>query len=363
MAALAVLITLVQILGVSLTARSGLDPRAYALLIVGGLALAVARRAPGLALVVCTAATVGYWIFQYPGTPTFLALIAALFVATAKDRWGAILGSAIGGYLFWFGARDPSGGRAVSVAIAVFVALLLSRIVVGIGQEMRKMFREQRRLHEERRRRQASEERLRIAQELHDVLGHHLSLINMRARVGLHLMDRQPEQARAALDTINVASAEALREVRSVLDTLYPAGEAPPKTPAPGLAQLDMLTGDAGLPVATVVDGPVRELPAEIDRAAYRIVQEALTNVRRHAGANATATVTLTYGEDAVAVEIADDGGTAPIAGPVGEGNGVSGMRERATTLGGTLTAGPLPGGGWHVLACLPMPSDGGDAA
>jgi signal transduction histidine kinase len=357
MGALGVLIAVLQTVGTMLPAYDRLDALAYALLILSGLAIGVSRRVPSVALAIAAAATVVYAIRGYPGAPTLLALAAALLVAAVKDRWPFILGIGILSYIVWFAALDPPAGRAIAVGVASFFAVILSGVVVGIAGEIRKLLREQKRLQEERRRRQASEERLRIAQELHDVLGHHLSLINMRARVGLHLMDRQPEQARAALDTINMASAEALREVRSVLDTLYPADEAPPKTPTPGLSDLASLTGDAGLPVTTAVEGTARELPAEIDRAAYRIVQEALTNVRRHAGPGATATVTIGYREDAVSIEVEDDGGTAaPIATPRSEGTGVSGMRERATTLGGSLTAGPRPGGGWRVAANLPAP-------
>jgi signal transduction histidine kinase len=177
-------------------------------------------------------------------------------------------------------------------------------------------------------------------------------------------MDRQPDQARAALDDIKLASAEALREVRSVLDALYPAGQAALRAPAPRLGRLDELTVDAGLPVRTTMSGTPRALPAEIDRAAYRIVQEALTNVRRHAGTGATATVMIEYRQEELVMQIEDDGGAArPVTTPTIEGNGLTGMRERATTLGGSLTAHPLPGGGWQVHARLPLPAPEPDGA
>src|SRR5690606_35800167 len=196
-------------------------------------------------------------------------------------------------------------------------------------------------------RRHASEERLRIAQELHDVIGHHLSLINVQAGVGLHLMDSRPEQARAALSAIKQASAEALGEVRSVLATLRAADEAAPRTPALGLDRLAELTGDAGLPVQTSIVGTARPLPPEVDRAAYRIVREALTNVRRHAGAGAAARVVVEYGAKELVVRVDDDGGGATPAAPVNEGTGIGGMRERAEALGGSPAAGPrVPGGG-----------------
>lgn len=358
MSGLAVLITIVQTIAATLLADGHLPPGGYLLVVFSGLAVAPSRRRPAVSLGFAAAATVAYVGLGYPGVPTIPALVATLLGAAAYDRWRAILAIAVAGYAVWLATTEPAPYTAIWVGAGTFAGLILSGVLVGIGREMRKMFREQRRLDEERRKRRASEERLRIAQELHDVLGHHLSLINMRARVGLHLMDRQPEQARAALTTINMASAEALREVRSVLDTLYPAGQVPPKAPAPGLAQLAALTGDAGLPVTAVVDGDPRELPAEVDRAAYRIVQEALTNVRRHAGPGATAVVSIGYDQDAVRVAVEDDGGAGSVVQQGNEGNGLSGMRERAVTLGGTFSAGPRTGGGWRVETELPSPGE-----
>ena len=308
---------LAQTLGTTLLVgeqSARLSVLAYALLASGGLLLSSRNTHPVGTLVLVSATTLTYHLLGYPsGLTTFLALILAGLAA-----------------------------------------------LVGFGRFIGRMIREQERLSAERRRRQASEERLRIAQELHDVLGHHLSLINVRAGVGLHLMDRQPDQARAALDTIKLASSEALREVRSVLDALYPADQAAPRAPAPGLERLDELTDGAGLPVRMTIGGERRPLPAEIDRAAYRIVQEALTNVRRHAGMGVTAAVTIEYLPEELVAQVEDDGG-APrpvVVTPTG-GNGVSGMRERATTVGGTLTAGPLPDGGWRVRALLPLPAPG----
>ena len=162
-------------------------------------------------------------------------------------------------------------------------------------------------------------------------------------------MDEQPEQARTALVAIRQASAEALREVRSVLGVLRAEDEQAPRTPAPGLANLSTLVEDAGASASVL--GELRELPAEVDRAAYRIAQEALTNVRRHAGPAASARVTIGYGPDALTVRVADDG----IGGVAEDGNGIAGMRARAAALGGTLTAGPADGGGFLVEARLPL--------
>jgi signal transduction histidine kinase len=228
---------------------------------------------------------------------------------------------------------------------------------------MTKANQERARAREEQERRQAADERLRIARELHDVLGHHLSLINVQAGVGLHLMDNRPEQAREALAAIKTASSEALREVRAVLGVLRPEEEAAPRQPALGLDRLTDLTADAGLPVTTRTVGERRDLPAEVDRAAYRIVQEALTNVRRHAAAGAAATVSVEYTPDELRLEVRNDGpgegqhpdaDPAPAGDPEGDGSGIAGMRARAASLGGSLDAGPLPDGGYRVAAVLP---------
>jgi signal transduction histidine kinase len=220
---------------------------------------------------------------------------------------------------------------------------------------------EQERAREEQERRQVSEERLRIARELHDVLGHHLSLINVQAGVGLHLMDERPEQARTSLSAIKQASAEALREVRAVLSALQGDEERAPRTPAPTLSGgLDALVAEvraAGLAVSAEVTGVSRALPAEVDRAAYRIVQEALTNVRRHAGTGAHASVLVAYGPEELEVRVVDDGvGPSTVDGFVeAGGSGIAGMRERTVALGGEFSAGPRDGGGFAVSARLPV--------
>jgi signal transduction histidine kinase len=202
-------------------------------------------------------------------------------------------------------------------------------------------------------RRRAGEERMRIARELHDVLAHNISLINVQAGVALHLMDEQPGQSRTALQAIKQASNDALGELRSVLDVLRQGEEQPPRSPATGLAQLGSLVAGVqatGLEVRTRVEGVPRPLPAGTDLAAFRIVQESLTNVTRHAGP-ATATVLVRYGDRELTVQVDDDGRGPGASGP---GNGIRGMRERVAALDGELTAGPRPGGGFRVEAHLP---------
>jgi signal transduction histidine kinase len=207
----------------------------------------------------------------------------------------------------------------------------------------------------------AGEERMRIARELHDVLAHNISLINVQAGVALHLMDAQPGQSRSALAAIKQASNDALTELRSVLDVLRQGDEPQPRTPASGLAHLDALLAKAtgtGLGVRKVVEGTPRPLPAGVDLAAFRIVQEALTNVTRHAGP-ARATVVVGYGDRVLTIQVDDDGRGVSGNG-AGRGNGIRGMRERAAAVGGELSTGPRPGGGFRVRARLPLRGDNG---
>jgi signal transduction histidine kinase len=207
-------------------------------------------------------------------------------------------------------------------------------------------------------RRHEGEQRLRIARDLHDVIGHNISLINVQASMGLDLMDTQPEQARAALSAIKSASKEALEELRAMLTTLRHDDDAVPLAPAPGLDRLPELielTKAAGLSVKVEITGMPPQLPAAVHLAAYRIIQESLTNVARHAG-RAQVTVRVSYDDTDVHVEV-DDDGTAPAGGHVaiGTGSGLTGMRERAAALGGDLSAGFRHGGGFRVSARLPV--------
>jgi signal transduction histidine kinase len=194
-----------------------------------------------------------------------------------------------------------------------------------------------------------------MARELHDVLAHSISVINVQAGVGLALLDSDPEQARTALTTIKSASKEALGEVRQVLAGLRAPGDAP-RAPAPGLDRLPELVeqaAGAGLAVTVATDGRRGAVPPGADLAAFRIVQEALTNVVRHSGSR-TAEVRIAYGAGSVRLQIDDEGpATGDDAG--GSGNGLIGMRERAAALGGTIEAGPRPGGGFRVRAQLPL--------
>jgi signal transduction histidine kinase len=267
-------------------------------------------------------------------------------------------------------ARTPVPSLVGLVAHLGWLVVVLAAAEVARIRRERLLEAARTRAEEDRRR--AGEERLRIARELHDVLAHNISLINVQAGVALHLMDEQPGQARTALSAIKQASNDALRELRSVLDILRQGGDAP-RAPTSGLDSLDGLVANAqagGLEVRAGVEGTPRPLPAGVDLAAFRIVQEALTNVTRHAGRPATATVLVAYGDHDLTVQVDDDGKGVESASGRQEpdsdrqdrrsGNGIRGMRERATALGGELTAGPRAGGGFRVSARLPLPEGSG---
>jgi signal transduction histidine kinase len=349
-----------------------LDAGAYALLALGPLALVLRRRYVREVLAFVFAVTAIYVARGYPLGPNFLALgfaiVSAIFAGERVLAWTAV-GA---GWLLFLGlpwALGHSGGPQVLAALAIAAWLLVALAGAEGIRTRRERFAAVRRARELQARSQADEERLRIAQELHDVLAHNISLINVQSGVALHLMDEKPEQARIALTAINEASADALREVRSVLGVLRGTSAQAPRAPTAGLDRIDDLvnrTTAAGVGVTLEVHGERRPLPASIDLAAFRIVQEALTNIVRHAGAGA-ATVELTYGPHELTVQVDDDGRGRSASGGrrevraldgEGGGNGIPGMRERALALGGTFDAGPRSTGGFRVRAQIPLPGE-----
>ena len=354
----------------SCRAPSQLDVLAYMLLALGPAALLVRRRHPRAVLAFVFGVTLAYVILGYVQGPNYLSLVfAVLAAARAGDRIAARLALVAGWVVFlWLPAALGITGAPTVLGALAITAWLLVLLAGAEGMRLRReRVTEAQRARKLQADRQADEERLRIARELHDVLAHSISLINVQSGVALHLIDQQPDQARTALAAINDASAEALREVRSVLGVLRGSGEQPPRAPTAGLARLDDLvsrTEAAGVAVAVEISGEPRGLPASIDLAAFRIVQESLTNIIRHAQSR-RATVTLTYGGTELTVQVDDDGrgfdgsrsGGASGEGEAGDGtgSGIAGMRERATALGGSLDAGPSPVGGFRVRARLPL--------
>jgi signal transduction histidine kinase len=241
----------------------------------------------------------------------------------------------------------------------VTMAVLTTVAAWAIGNSVR-----QRRVYAETMRAQAAaravtDERLRIARELHDMVAHSIGIIAIQAGMGARVIDTQPAEARNALATIEATSRETLAGLRHTVDTLRQgkvAREAAPLAPAPGLADLDRLTAataDAGVRVELRREGRPRPVPAHLDLSAFRIIQEALTNVVRHAGTD-HCTVAVSYEDDQLGIEIVDDGIGA---GSSGTGYGITGMRERVSLLHGEFTAGPRPEGGFRVAASLPLPA------
>ncbi|MEU9818371.1 sensor histidine kinase [Pseudonocardia alni] len=335
-----------------------LDGLAAALLAVGPVALLFRHLNRVVALAVCAAAVVVYLGLGYPPIgPLGFAFAVVLVSAVAAGRHHRALAvvavalAVLSGWLLVTGRPIPWPATAPVLA-------WLAALVAGgaLWRVRRERTAQARRAAEAERRRSADAERLRIAQELHDVLGHHVSLINVQAGVALYLMDDDPEQARTALTEIKRASRDLLREMRSTLGVLRGVDEQAPRAPTPGLDRLDALLDEvraAGLPVRRGTEGTPRPLPTGVDLAAYRIVQESLTNTRRHAGAGG-AVVTLRFGDDALDLTV-DDDGAGPAPGAV-DGTGLTGMRERARSVGGTLEAGPGPERGFRVRAHLPAP-------
>jgi signal transduction histidine kinase len=333
---------------------------AYLLIAVGGLSLLARRRYP-VAVLAITLAT-ALWAGKL-GWGAWFALIAAFVNAVLARKRGAAVASLIIGFLVtvwppWLiGSRGhTSGVFALSLLAGLITLLSLAEVNRAWNQRAAAV----RRGREEEALRRASEERLAIARDLHDVVAHNISVINVQANTALHLMDRQPERAREALTAIHEVSKQALAEFRTVLGVLrttgYPVAPLAPSPGIGGLSDLASRAGSAGIAVRLLEEGAPRPLPAGVDTAAYRIVQEALTNTVRHSGGTA-ATVRLSYDADALEIEVDDDGtATGPVASaPTTGGNGLVGMTERARALGGTLDAGPRPGGGFRVLARLPL--------
>jgi signal transduction histidine kinase len=376
----------VQLLGCWASARIGrspdwrpLDALAYLLLVAGPVALLVRRRWPLGVLAATLAFAMAYAARTYPEGPSSLAVGPALWtVALTLPRrlaWSAATVTALAmaaAELFPYG-DTMFDGEPLYAAVTVFAAMWWGEAVRArraYVAELRDRAERAERTREEEARRRVDEERMRIARELHDVVSHTIGVISVQAGVAAHLLERRPDKAADSLAAIRQASDEALGELHAMLGVLRDGdgrGARAPLSPAPGLAELDALVAQAagtGLEVKVSLAGRPRRLPPAVDLACYRVVQESLTNIVRHAGAS-RADITVTHGDGRVEVEVADNGNGVESA--VGRqaagsdrqdrrsGQGILGMRERARALGGTLDAGPRPGGGFRVRASLPV--------
>ncbi|WNM38009.1 histidine kinase [Micromonospora halotolerans] len=335
---------------------TSLDLAGYALLAAGGLALVARRRAPVAVLALTGLCAVGHQAagFDVPAVAYLFAVYGAVRAGhhTVTVVASVIMLAALPLAAMASGLHDT--GEAFAQARG---ALELAWLIAAgaAGEALRQAERradEAERTREETARRRADEERLHIARELHDSLTHQISVIKVQAEVAVHLAQKRGEQAPEALLAIRDAGREAARELRATLEVLRDDDRNPPR----GLDQVPELVQRArmtGLDAKLTIEGRRSDLPAAVDRTAYRIVQESLTNVARHAAA-ATASVRIDYRPDALLIRVEDDGRTTSDT-PPAPGVGLLGMRERVTALGGHLTAAPRREGGFTVQAELPV--------
>ncbi|MER5976432.1 sensor histidine kinase [Streptomyces sp. NPDC001857] len=361
--------------GVSWSLRTP-DPLSLLLMTLSAAALVFRRSAPMTVLAVTGSLSLVESVTGDPRAPVAMSAVVALFtVAAATDRattWRAglltmtvLTGAAmLAGPLPWYAQENLGLLAWTGIGATAGDAVRSRRAAL---QAIRERAERAERTREEEARRRVAEERLRIARDLHDVVAHHIALVNVQAGVAAHVMDKRPDQAKEALAHVRDASRSALNELRATVGLLRQSGDPEaPTEPAPGLDRLDELAGtfrSAGLQVEVARDDQDTALPAAVDLAAYRIIQEALTNVRKHAGEEAKAEVSVVRVGPHIEVTVLDDGsGDAP-AQEAGGGHGLLGMRERVTALRGTLTAGPRYGGGFRVHAVLPLKTPSAAAA
>jgi signal transduction histidine kinase len=305
--------------------------------------------------------TLALWQLHPANTVVIIPMIAMFELALNGDRRRSLwMSLAIVPCVVISVVPFASGFSHIASIVIRNTALVLLAIAAGEVIRSRRVS-EQRLVQtaEQATLRRVGEERLRVAREIHDVVAHAMTAINVQAGVAAHLLERDPGQAYDALRNIKHTSGAALTDLRSTLEVLRDPSAAAPLGPPAGLGDIAELTGglrSAGVGVTLDVDSAA-DVPAPVQSVAYRIVQEALTNVARHAQASRTA-VTVRRVPGAITIDVTDDGATTPDAiTPATAGNGVRGMRERAAALGGTLDAGPDDGGGWRVHAWLPTPT------
>lgn len=314
-------------------------------------ALLFRRRYPVVVGWFTALATGGYYLVSDIDGPLVVVPIVALYAIAAQGRMQAAVAMAAA-MVIGVGVGTLAGNSDVTgTAVFMLSGWLVAVVALGSVRHGRVAYAE------EEARLRATEERLRIARELHDVIGHNISMINVQSGAALHRLKKDPAQAEAALRAIKAGSRETLQELRATLEVLRRVDEHAPRAPAPGLARADALVASAklaGLMVRIERTGAERALPAQVDLAAYRIVQESLTNAVRHGGAGHV-TIRLAHGDRELTVAVEDDG-RGPAARPArpGGGSGIAGMKERARALGGELAAGPRPEGGFAVRARLP---------
>ncbi|WUD78940.1 sensor histidine kinase [Streptomyces sp. NBC_00510] len=347
------------------------------LAVLGSAALMVRRRSP-LGVLAFTGAVTVVYLLTATGegrAPVAATVVVALFSASTRTdrtttfRLGLATCLLLPAIAMLFGARPWYSAENIALfawsgmAAAAGEATRHRRAYVAAVEERAERAE---RTREEEAKRRVAEERMRIARELHDVVAHHIALVNVQAGVAAHVMDSRPDQAKQALAHVREASRSALDELRATVGLLRQSGDpAAPMEPAPGLGVLDQLVDGfrrAGLPVEVAEEDP-GTLPASVDLTAYRVIQESLTNVHKHAGPGARAQIRIVRGDGTLEVTVVDRGGSPQAPGTAGGGHGLIGMRERAAALGGTCEAGPCTQGGFRVHARLPLVVPGQPAA
>ncbi|MGX1955743.1 sensor histidine kinase [Streptomyces anulatus] len=345
--------------------------------------VALRRRAPEKMLLLAILVGVVQLVFDVrPGIGDFALLVITYTVATVGERWASrlalvcSLSAAALSQLRWEAEPGGSWPQVVFVTIIMTVPFVLAWVLGDSLRTRRAYFDqlEERAARLEREREAQSKvavaaERARIARELHDVVAHNVSVMVVQADGAAYVMDAAPDQAKQALETISSTGRQALAEMRRLLGVLR-TGDAPESgkyVPQPDVEQIEDLVAQVrqtGLTVDFKVEGTPRPLPSGVELTAYRVVQEALTNTRKHGGPDAGASVRLVYFDDGLGLLIEDDGRGAAHelyedGGADGAGHGMIGMRERVGMVGGTLDAGPRPGGGFRISALLPLKPPG----
>lgn len=328
-----------------------LDGKGVALVLAAALILVVRRRWPGPVLMASAVITSTYLISGYVYGPILVSFLIAVYTAArhlplAKSL--PLAGAALAVLLLhlFSGNEDTLPGAYGVIPGSAWVV-----VPFAVGLVVRTSKESAARARAETIRRHVDDERLRVAQEVHDIVGHGLAAIKMQADIALHLLERKPEQAAPALEAISRTSSAALDELRATLAAVRHPSPSP--SPGLGLVKLEELAGrmrEAGLEVEIATSGAVRELPAIVDLTGYRVVQESLTNVLRHSGSR-QASVTLDHEPETLRIKVSNQILRPP--GPGGGGLGIPGMRERVHALGGRFTAGPRDGC-FEVLAELP---------
>ncbi|MDH6626805.1 signal transduction histidine kinase [Streptomyces sp. LBL] len=343
-------------------------PLSLVLMALGATALVFRRRAPMTVLALTGSFSLIEAVASDPRAPVAMAAVIALYtVAATTDRpttWRAGLltmtvltgASMLAGPLPWYAQENLAIFAWTGIGATAGDAVRSRRAFI---HAIRERAERAERTHEEEARRRVAEERLRIARDLHDVVAHHIALVNVQAGVAAHVMDKRPDQAKEALAHVREASRSALNELRATVGLLRQSGDPEaPTEPAPGLDRLDELVGtfrSAGLRIEVARADHGTALPAAVGLAAYRVIQEALTNVQKHAGTEAKAEVSVVRVGPDMEITVLDDGSGEDDHSADGGGHGLLGMRERVTALRGTLTTGPRYGGGFRVHAILPV--------